>query len=55
MRTAEIYIFTRLAGTLTENDDGGFVFLYNLGESFTIAQAIAAAVIVPGVWIANRA
>lgn len=29
MRTAEIYIFTRLAGTLTENDDGGFVFLYD--------------------------
>lgn len=29
MRTAEIYVFTRLAGTLTENDDGRFVFLYD--------------------------
>ena len=28
MRTAEIYAFGKRAGTLTEGDDGRFVFLY---------------------------
>ena len=45
MRTAEIYVFTRLAGTLTENDDGRFVFLYDasyLREPSAIADSLAA-------------
>ena len=29
MRTADIYVFGKLAGALTENDDGKFSFLYN--------------------------
>ena len=29
MRTADIYIFGKLAGALTENDDGKFSFLYD--------------------------
>ena len=29
MRKADIYVFGRLAGALTENDDGKFSFLYD--------------------------
>ena len=29
MRTADIYIFGKLVGALTENDDGKFSFLYD--------------------------
>ena len=29
MRTADIYVFGKLAGALTENDDGKFSFLYD--------------------------
>ena len=40
MRTAEIYAFCKRAGTLTEGDDGRFVFLYDascLGDPSAIA------------------
>ena len=40
MRTADIYVFGKLAGTLTENDDGKFSFLYDeqyLNESSVVA------------------
>ena len=40
MRTAEIYAFGKRAGTLTEGDDGRFVFLYDasyLGDPSAIA------------------
>ena len=40
MRTADIYVFGKLAGTLTENDDGKFSFLYNeqyLNDSSAVA------------------
>ena len=29
MRTAEIYVFGKRAGILTENDDGQFTFVYD--------------------------
>lgn len=29
MRTADIYVFGKKAGTLSENDDGRFVFMYD--------------------------
>ena len=40
MRTADIYIFGKLAGALTENDDGKFSFLYDaqyLSDSSAVA------------------
>ena len=40
MRTADIYVFGKLAGALTENDDGKFSFLYNeqyLNDSSAVA------------------
>ena len=40
MRTADIYVFGKLTGALTENDDGKFSFLYNeqyLNDSSAVA------------------
>ena len=40
MRTADIYVFGKLAGALTENDDGKFSFLYDeqyLNDSSAVA------------------
>ena len=40
MRKADIYVFGKLAGALTENDDGKFSFLYDeqyLNESSAVS------------------